>query len=201
MPVQSDKETVIAKKKAQKLRVPFVDPLQAAIEPSALSLLAPEMAVRRKALPIRVVDNFLLVAMLTPQEPVAIRGLEVLTGFKVRPALAPQNSLSIALKRYYGNGYGAALGVKNHQPQTTPKTIAKTTIKSKGGPCTMSVISNKGGVGKTHVAINMAYCLARKGGRVLLIDADLGNADVSNKLGMFPKSHLMDFLENRKKNG
>jgi flagellar biosynthesis protein FlhG len=49
------------------------------------------------------------------------------------------------------------------------------------------------------VAINMAYCLARKGGRVLLIDADLGNADVSNKLGIFPKSHLMDFLENRKK--
>jgi flagellar biosynthesis protein FlhG len=49
------------------------------------------------------------------------------------------------------------------------------------------------------VAINMAYCLAKKGGRVLLIDADLGNADVSNKLGMFPKSHLIDFLENRKK--
>ncbi|MGD9056175.1 MAG: AAA family ATPase [Desulfobacterales bacterium] len=199
MPGQSDTETVIAKKKAQKLRVPFIDPLRASIEPSALSLLAPEMAVRRKVLPIRVVDNFLLVAMLTPQEPVAIRGLEVLTGFKVRPALAPQNSLLVALKRYYGNGYGAALGVKKHQPQTTPKTIAKTTIKNKSGPCTISVISNKGGVGKTHVAINMAYCLARKGGRVLLIDADLGNADVSNKLGIFPKSHLMDFLENRKK--
>jgi flagellar biosynthesis protein FlhG len=61
------------------------------------------------------------------------------------------------------------------------------------------VISNKGGVGKTHLSINTAYCLAKKGARVLLIDADLGNADVSNKLGIFPKSHLMDFLENRKK--
>ncbi len=157
------------------------------------------MAVRRKALPIRVVDNFLLVAMLTPQEPVAIRGLEVLTGFKVRPALAPQNSLSIALKKYYENGYGSALGAKKDQPELVQKPIAKTTIKSKSGPCTISVISNKGGVGKTHVAINMAYCLAKKGARVLLIDADLGNADVSNKLGIFPKSHLMDFLENRKK--
>jgi flagellar biosynthesis protein FlhG len=61
------------------------------------------------------------------------------------------------------------------------------------------VISNKGGVGKTHLSINMAYSLAKKGARVLLIDADLGNADVSNKLGIFPKCHLMDFLQNRKK--
>jgi flagellar biosynthesis protein FlhG len=179
--------------------VTFVDPLRAAIEPSALSLLAPEMAVRRKALPIRVVDNFLLVAMLTPQEPVAIKSLEVLTGFKVRPALAPKNSLSMALKRYYGNGYGAALGVKNQPPEATPKTIVKTTTKNKSGPCTISVISNKGGVGKTHVAINLAYSLASQGARVLLIDADLGNADVSNKLGTFPKVHLRDFLENKKK--
>ena len=198
MPGQSDNETIIAKKKAQKLRVPFVDPLRSAIEPAALSLLAPEMAVRRNALPIRVVDNFLLVAMLTPEEPVAIKSLEVLTGFKVRPALAPKNSLSTALKRYYGNGFGAALSAKNRQPQPTPKTIARTPLQNKSGPCTISVISNKGGVGKTHVAINLAYSLAGKGAKVLLIDADLGNADVSNKLGTFPNCHLMDFLENKR---
>ena len=101
MPERSDNDTKIAKEKAQRLKVPFVDPLRAAIEPSALSLLAPEMAVRRQALPIRVVDNFLLVAMLTPEEPVAIKSLELLTGFKVRPAVAPKTSLYIALKKYY----------------------------------------------------------------------------------------------------
>jgi hypothetical protein len=98
MPGRSENDTIIAKKKAQRLKAPFVDPLRAAIEPSALSLLAPEMAIRRQALPIRVVDNFLLVAMMTPEEPVAIKSLELLTGFKVRPAVAPKNSLFIAPK-------------------------------------------------------------------------------------------------------
>ena len=199
MPERSENDTKIAQKKAQRLKVPFVDPLRAAIEPSALSLLAPEMAIRRQALPIRVVDNFLLVAMLKPEEPVAIKSLELLTGFKVRPAVAPKTSLLTALKKYYGNGYGKEFAVKNRQPKTTPKTVAKTTKGDTSEPCTISVISNKGGVGKTHLSINMAYSLAKKGARVLLIDADLGNADVSNKLGIFPKSHLMDFLENRKK--
>jgi flagellar biosynthesis protein FlhG len=199
MPERSENDTKIAKKKAHILKVPFVDPLRAAIEPSALSLLAPEMALRRQALPIRVVDNFLLVAMLTPEEPVAIKSLELLTGFKVRPAVAPQNSLSIALKKYYGNGSDGKRGLENRRPKTAQKTITRTTKGDGSQPCTISVISNKGGVGKTHLSINMAYCLAKKGTRVLLIDADLGNADVSNKLGIFPKSHLMDFLENRKK--
>ena len=156
IPGRSENDTVIAKKKAQRLKVPFVDPLRADIEPSALSLLAPEMAVRRQALPIRVVDNYLLVAMMTPEEPVAIKSLELLTGFKVRPAVAPKNSLFIALKRYYGNRYAGEPGVKNRQPETTQKTIAKITQKTvakttkadRSGPCTISVISNKGGVGK-----------------------------------------------------
>ena len=121
IPGRSENDTIIAKKKAQSLKIAFVDPLQAAIEPSALSLLAPEMAVRRQALPIRVVDNFLLVAMMTPEEPVAIKSLELLTGFKVRPAVAPKNSLFIALKRYYGNRPAGEPGVKNRQPKTTPK--------------------------------------------------------------------------------
>jgi flagellar biosynthesis protein FlhG len=198
MPGLSENDTETAKKDAQRLKIPFVDPLRVTVEPSALTLLEPETAIRRQALPIRVVDNFLLVAMLTPDEPVTIKSLELLTGFKVRPAAAPKNSLSMALKKYYGTGYDGKPGAKNHPPKIIQKTIAKTTTRNGRGPCTISVISNKGGVGKTHLSINMAYCLAEKGANVLLIDADLGNADVSNKLGMFPKYHLMDFLEKNK---
>jgi flagellar biosynthesis protein FlhG len=199
MPERTENDTTIAKEKARRLKVPFVDPLRSAIEPSALSLLAPEMAIRRRALPIRVVENFLLVAMLKPEEPVAVKSLELLTGFKIRPAVAPKNSLVTALKKYYGNGYGKKPAAKNSRPGTARKVTAAAAGGNNSEPCTISVISNKGGVGKTHLSINMAFSLAKKGARVLLIDADLGNADVSNKLGIFPKSHLMDFLENRKK--
>ena len=198
MPGRSENDKKIAKEKAQRLKIPYVDPLRVTIEPSALTLLEPEIAIRHQALPIRVVDNFLLIAMMTPEEPVTIKSLELLTGFRVRPAVAPKNSLSIALKKYYGSGYVGKPGVKNHPPKIIQKTIAKTTGGNRSEACTISVISNKGGVGKTHLSINMAYCLAKKGAKVLLIDADLGNADVSNKLGMFPKHHLMDFLEKNK---
>ncbi|HPC47160.1 MAG TPA: AAA family ATPase, partial [Deltaproteobacteria bacterium] len=59
---------------------------------------------------------------------------------------------------------------------------------------TIGIISNKGGVGKTHIAINMAHVAAMCKKRVLLIDADLGNADISNKLALFPDFTLYDFL-------
>jgi Mrp family chromosome partitioning ATPase len=198
MPGRLENDTKIAKKKAQSLKVSFIDPLRATIEPSALTLLEPEMAFRHQALPIRVVDNFLLVAMTTPEEPVAIKSLELLTGFKVRPAMAPKTSLLIALKKYYRDGYSETPDVNVRKPEITPKAIAKINKGDKSAARTISVISNKGGVGKTHFSINMAYCLAKKGAKVLLIDADLGNADVSNKLGIFPKCHLMDFLEKNK---
>lgn len=44
----------------------------------------------------------------------------------------------------------------------------------------VAVISGKGGVGKTNVAVNLAVCMASLGRRVVLLDADLGtaNADV-----------------------
>jgi flagellar biosynthesis protein FlhG len=198
MPGRLKNDLKIAREKAHRLKIPFVDPLRAAIEPSALTLLGPEMAFRRQALPIRVVDNILLVAMTTPEEPVAIKSLELLTGFKVRPAVAPKTSLIIALKKYYRDGYEEKPDVKAQKPKIAQKTNAKISKGDKSTARTISVISNKGGVGKTHFSINMAYCLAKKGAKVLLIDADLGNADVSNKLGIFPKNHLMDFLEKNK---
>lgn len=185
-PMQPQREAQQAKATAQRLNIPFVDPLSAAIEPDALALLDPEVAQRRQVVPIRLVNDVLLVAMASPDEQIAVKSLELLTGHKIRPAAAPRSSICAALNLAY----------KQPEPVISqPRPEAQRAVEPKKRRAfNISVISNKGGVGKTHFSINLAYALAKTGARVLLIDADLGSADISNKLGMFPEAHLMDFL-------
>lgn len=59
----------------------------------------------------------------------------------------------------------------------------------------IAVTSGKGGVGKTHVACNLALLFARTGRRVLVIDADLGLANADIVLGVEPHMHLGHLLE------
>jgi flagellar biosynthesis protein FlhG len=55
-----------------------------------------------------------------------------------------------------------------------------------------AITSGKGGVGKTFVAANLAAALARHGRRVLVLDADLGLANLDVVLNLFPKITLHD---------
>jgi flagellar biosynthesis protein FlhG len=57
-------------------------------------------------------------------------------------------------------------------------------------PLVFSVTSGKGGVGKTNLSVNLACCLAKAGKRVILLDADLGLANVDVLLGLTPKYNL-----------
>ncbi len=54
----------------------------------------------------------------------------------------------------------------------------------------VAVTSGKGGVGKTNVSVNLACALADRGRRVLLLDADLGLANVDVLLDLQPRYHL-----------
>jgi flagellar biosynthesis protein FlhG len=58
-----------------------------------------------------------------------------------------------------------------------------------------AVTSGKGGVGKTNVCANIAVSAARAGRRVLVIDADLGLANIEIILGIKPRYHLGDVLD------
>ncbi|MDU4959889.1 MAG: MinD/ParA family protein [Sporomusaceae bacterium] len=62
-------------------------------------------------------------------------------------------------------------------------------------PRVLTVTSGKGGVGKTNITANLALTLAGKGQRVLLIDADLGMANVDVILGTAARYSLLDLLE------
>jgi flagellar biosynthesis protein FlhG len=58
----------------------------------------------------------------------------------------------------------------------------------------LSVTSGKGGVGKTAVTSNVAVTLARQGLKVLIVDADLGLANVDVVLGLSPDYNLNHFF-------
>ncbi|GGI67459.1 MinD/ParA family protein [Shewanella gelidii] len=58
----------------------------------------------------------------------------------------------------------------------------------------IAVTGGKGGVGKTNVSINTAVSLAEKGKRVLVLDADLGLANVDVMLGIRAERNLSHVL-------
>lgn len=57
---------------------------------------------------------------------------------------------------------------------------------------TLALTSGKGGVGKTMLSANLAAALARQGERVLVLDADLGLANLDVVLNLYPKITLHD---------
>lgn len=63
----------------------------------------------------------------------------------------------------------------------------------------ISITSGKGGVGKTNIATNLAYALARAGKKVLVFDADLGLANIDILLGITPQYTIEHVIKGEKK--
>ena len=81
-------------------------------------------------------------------------------------------------------------------PQDTTATAA-VPLKPLGR--VMAVTSGKGGVGKTFVSANLAAALAKRGHRVLVLDADLGLANLDVVLNLYPKITLHDVFTGKAK--
>jgi len=82
--------------------------------------------------------------------------------------------------------------------KTTGRTAVIPAAKSADKARIITVTSGKGGVGKTNLSINMALAFARLGKMVIVMDADLGLANVNVMLNMIPKYNLYHVIKKQK---
>src|SRR5512136_2127644 len=73
--------------------------------------------------------------------------------------------------------------------------------QSKDSKVIWTIGGGKGGSGKSFITANIGICLSKLGVRVILIDADLGGANLHTLLGISPPAlSLSDFLKRRVSN-
>lgn len=74
------------------------------------------------------------------------------------------------------------------------RSAGKKTEIQKSNTRVIAITSGKGGVGKTNIVANLGFALSQLGERVLILDADLGLANLDVLLGLAPKynfSHVI----------
>lgn len=74
--------------------------------------------------------------------------------------------------------------LESRKPRTAGQKVART----------IAITSGKGGVGKTNITANLAISLSQAGRRVIILDADLGLANIDVVFGIRPKSNLNDVI-------
>jgi len=81
-----------------------------------------------------------------------------------------------------------------------PRPVAEVARATREERCpkVLSVASGKGGVGKTNLVANLGFAFTQLGKRILILDADLGLANIDVLLGLAPR-YTIEHLFNRTK--
>jgi len=90
------------------------------------------------------------------------------------------------------------MGIGKKPEQVGPRQGLGLTESKRREIRVLSFTSGKGGVGKTHIVVNLAYALQQLGARVMILDADLGLANVDVLLGLAPQFNIQHVLEGKK---
>jgi len=103
--VQSGKISpdMLARSLAMQLGFEFIEET-VRVDPYAVSLVPEATARRYTAMPVRIDDNVLVVAMKDPRHVFALDDIQLITGREIRPAVATEESLTRLLNRFYREG-------------------------------------------------------------------------------------------------
>jgi flagellar biosynthesis protein FlhG len=83
-------------------------------------------------------------------------------------------------------------------PQRVLRLKESPVTRKKAVPRIIAIAGGKGGVGKSTIAANLALAIGRLGHRVIVVDADLGAANLHTMFGaLHPQKTLADFFDQR----
>lgn len=181
---------------ADQLEIPYVDLYTTPMQPNAIDLIPEHLARKYKCVPIRTNNGFLEVAMCDPMDLDALEELSKTSRLEITPLISTREDILESIElQYFTKNY--RMSHAQQLESEIRKEIEEEKASAKEARI-FAIISNKGGVGKTHIAVNLACAFASMNLKTLLIDADLGNANVSVKVGIRPQHTLMGLLNKEK---
>ncbi len=93
-------EDIVSKTLAHQADVEFISLQDVEIDSTASALLDPDSARRYKSLPIGFENGRLVVAMMPPNDIVAIDDLRMITGYEIKPVCVSDSELKVAIEQY-----------------------------------------------------------------------------------------------------
>ncbi len=128
--VQSGKISpdMLARSLAMQLGFDFVEE-GVKVDPYAVSLVPEATARRYSAMPVRLENNTLVVAMKDPRHVFALDDIQLITGREIQPAVATEETLARLLNRFYREG-------------TDMDELAKAVVEEVGGGAASSEVED-----------------------------------------------------------
>ncbi|MCE5200395.1 MAG: ATPase, T2SS/T4P/T4SS family [Armatimonadota bacterium] len=155
-------EKAVTEVRAETLGMPFVDLSSQRIDQSAVNSVPEHVAKRHKVLPIGKNGNRLLVAVVNPNDPVAIQDIRLASGAQqIAMALATEDDLLEAIDRLYNAGGNAA-----PPSGVAPTDLSAVPIPTGGGA------GGGGGVAGINLSADIRQAIAGYGAREEISEDD-----------------------------